>query len=108
MQHSEDFSVWVDYAHKPDALKNVIRTLRSLCDSKKLITVFGCGGDRDRTKRPEMGRIAAQGSDFAVVTSDNPRTEDPKLIINEILEGMSHFRNFEVEVDREKAIFSCN
>ncbi|MDY6905298.1 MAG: UDP-N-acetylmuramoyl-L-alanyl-D-glutamate--2,6-diaminopimelate ligase [Thermodesulfobacteriota bacterium] len=79
--------VFVDYAHTPDALENVLRTLRSVTHGR-LICVFGCGGDRDRTKRPIMGRIAATLADIVFVTSDNPRSEDPDAIIREIEEGI--------------------
>lgn len=82
-----DFTVVIDYAHTPDGLENICRTLKDCC-SGRLITVFGCGGDRDRLKRPQMGSIAAKLSDLAVVTSDNPRTEDPAFIIEEIVAGM--------------------
>ena len=79
----------VDYAHTPDALENVLQTLRKTKkNTASLITVFGCGGDRDKTKRPEMGAIAAKYSDKVVVTSDNPRSEDPEAIINQVLEGI--------------------
>ena len=97
--------VWVDYAHKPDALDKVIATLREVRSGHRLITVFGCGGDRDRTKRPVMGKIAVEGSDFVVITSDNPRTENPESIIQEILHGTTGYSNFEVVVDRKLAIF---
>jgi UDP-N-acetylmuramoyl-L-alanyl-D-glutamate--2,6-diaminopimelate ligase len=83
--------VILDYAHTPDALRRVLETLRPLYPGR-LILVFGAGGDRDRTKRPEMGRIAASGADLAIVTSDNPRTEDPDAIIEEILAGMRDAR----------------
>ena len=76
----------IDYAHTDDALKNVLATLRPLCKDR-LIVVFGCGGDRDRTKRPRMARVAEQLADFVIVTSDNPRTERPEDIINEIVSG---------------------
>ena len=79
---------FVDYAHTPDALENVLKTLNKIKGKKKIITVFGCGGDRDKTKRPIMGYIAAKYSDFVVVTSDNPRTEDPFMIIEDILKGI--------------------
>ena len=79
--------VLVDYAHTPDALTQVLKVLRSL-DFTRIITVFGCGGDRDRTKRPLMGQAAALGSDLVIVTSDNPRTEDPGNIISHIEAGL--------------------
>jgi UDP-N-acetylmuramoyl-L-alanyl-D-glutamate--2,6-diaminopimelate ligase len=81
-----DFSVIIDYAHTDDALKNVLSTLKPLCNGK-LRVVFGCGGDRDRTKRPRMARVAEQLADFIIVTSDNPRTEKPEDIIDEIVAG---------------------
>jgi UDP-N-acetylmuramoyl-L-alanyl-D-glutamate--2,6-diaminopimelate ligase len=87
VQNSKGLAVFVDYAHTPDALKNVITTLRAITKGR-LITVFGCGGDRDRGKRPMMGEIAASLSDVVVVTSDNPRTERPNIIIEEILPGV--------------------
>lgn len=82
-----DFTVIIDYAHTPDGLKNILSTFRE-CKKNRLIAVFGCGGDRDKTKRPIMGNIAAHFSDYAIVTSDNPRTENPSAIIKDILEGM--------------------
>ncbi|MGN0450780.1 MAG: UDP-N-acetylmuramoyl-L-alanyl-D-glutamate--2,6-diaminopimelate ligase [Acutalibacteraceae bacterium] len=82
-----DFTVIIDYAHTPDGLKNILSTFRE-CEKNRLIAVFGCGGDRDKTKRPIMGNIAAHYSDYAIVTSDNPRTEEPSAIIEDILEGM--------------------
>jgi len=106
--NSRGVHVWVDYAHKPDALEKVLKTLRSIKKSHRLITVFGCGGDRDRKKRPVMGRIAITYSDFVFVTSDNPRTENPQTIIEEILEGVSGAgENYKVEVDRKRAIFQA-
>lgn len=82
-----DFTVVIDYAHTPDGLENICQTMKACC-AGRLVTVFGCGGDRDRTKRPKMGAIAAKLSDLTVVTSDNPRSEDPTAIIEEILVGM--------------------
>ncbi|MDD5137246.1 MAG: UDP-N-acetylmuramoyl-L-alanyl-D-glutamate--2,6-diaminopimelate ligase [Candidatus Omnitrophica bacterium] len=97
------FHVFVDYAHTDDALKNVLESLRAIAHNGRIITVFGCGGDRDRTKRPKMGRVASSLSDFCVVTSDNPRSEDPQAIIRDILEGMER-DNYLVEPDRLEAI----
>lgn len=82
------FSVLLDYAHTPDALENVLKTVRGFCKGR-LITLFGCGGDRDHAKRPIMGEIAGRFADFLVVTSDNPRTENPMDIINAIMEGVA-------------------
>jgi UDP-N-acetylmuramoyl-L-alanyl-D-glutamate--2,6-diaminopimelate ligase len=97
----QPFEVIVDYSHKPDALESVLRTARELTDGR-VICVFGCGGDRDRGKRPVMGRIASELADLAIVTSDNPRSEDPAAIIDEILGGVT--REVEVEPDRAAAI----
>src|SRR5207249_3085079 len=96
------FQVFVDYAHTPDALGNVLRTLREL-EPHRLITVFGCGGDRDRQKRPMMGDIVDQYADYAIITSDNPRTEDPNAILAEIEKGFRSSR-YEKIVDRTEAI----
>ena len=82
-------SVVVDYAHTPDAMENVLKTLRAIAPERQLICLFGCGGDRDRTKRPEMAQVAERLADRIIVTSDNPRTEDPQAIIDEILKGLS-------------------
>jgi UDP-N-acetylmuramoyl-L-alanyl-D-glutamate--2,6-diaminopimelate ligase len=95
--------VYVDYAHTDDALANVLRTLREV-SRRRLLVVFGCGGDRDRSKRPQMGAVAAQLADFAVVTSDNPRSEDAGAIIREIVAGMPPQGNYEVLPDRAAAI----
>lgn len=101
--NERNLNIFVDYSHTDDSLKNALETLRE-CGTGKLITVFGCGGDRDRTKRPKMGAVAATLSDFSIVTSDNPRSEDPEAIIREILPGFKECRNFIVEVDRKAAI----
>ena len=82
-------TVVVDYAHTPDAMENVLKTLRAIAPERQLICLFGCGGDRDRTKRPEMAAVAEKMADRIVVTSDNPRTEDPQAIIDEILTGLT-------------------
>lgn len=98
------FTVIIDYAHTPDGLENIISSLRKIAKAR-IITVFGCGGDRDRTKRPIMGEIAASLSDVVVVTSDNPRTEEPDAIIADILEGIKGNKTKKiVETDRTQAI----
>lgn len=98
----------IDYAHTPDALEKCLNTVKDIITAGKnygrIITVFGAGGDRDKTKRPIMGKVVSQISDLAVVTSDNPRTEDPKKIIDDILSGISNTQNIFIEVDRKKAI----
>jgi UDP-N-acetylmuramoyl-L-alanyl-D-glutamate--2,6-diaminopimelate ligase len=95
----------VDYAHTPDALENVLVTLRDLrSGSARLIVVFGCGGDRDRTKRPAMGAIAERLADHVIVTSDNPRSEDPSAIVAEILSGIARTDRVETILERESAI----
>ncbi len=99
---TKSFRVFVDYAHTPDALENVLRTVRSL-DPERVLTVFGCGGDRDRAKRGLMGRAAEELSDWCIVTSDNPRSEDPEGICGEITAAMRR-NNHEVMLDRRAAI----
>jgi UDP-N-acetylmuramoyl-L-alanyl-D-glutamate--2,6-diaminopimelate ligase len=110
--NAKGIHVFVDYAHKSDALENVLKNLQGLkSPERKIITVFGCGGDRDRIKRPVMGRIAVELSNEVIVTSDNPRTEDPHAIIGEIVAGIEEFQKahgnrvpYTVEADRKKAI----
>jgi folylpolyglutamate synthase/dihydropteroate synthase len=101
---THDYSVIIDYSHKPDALEKVLKILRPITRGR-LICLFGCGGDRDRLKRPIMGKIAEENSDICIVTSDNPRTEEPLAIIDEILAGMSNrASNKKVIPDRVEAI----
>jgi UDP-N-acetylmuramoyl-L-alanyl-D-glutamate--2,6-diaminopimelate ligase len=97
------FTVVVDYAHTPDALVNVLKTCEELT-SGKVICVFGCGGDRDKTKRPLMAKAVAENCDRAVVTSDNPRGEEPEAIINDVLKGMPSDFTYKVMADRREAI----
>ncbi|HEY9822365.1 MAG TPA: UDP-N-acetylmuramoyl-L-alanyl-D-glutamate--2,6-diaminopimelate ligase [Candidatus Sericytochromatia bacterium] len=99
----QDISVIVDYAHTPDSLENLLKAARPFIPGK-MICVFGCGGDRDRTKRPKMGKIAAELADVAVVTSDNPRTEDPERILQDVLEGIPSSVEPMVICDRAIAI----
>ncbi len=100
----KDFTAIIDYAHTPDGLKNILNTFRE-CEKNRLVVLFGCGGDRDKTKRPQMGQIAANLADYVIVTSDNPRTEDPKAIIEDILVGMKNTKTpYKVIVNRVEAI----
>jgi UDP-N-acetylmuramoyl-L-alanyl-D-glutamate--2,6-diaminopimelate ligase len=103
ISEKQDISVIVDYAHTPDSLENLLKAARPFI-AGKMICVFGCGGDRDRTKRPIMGKIAAELADVAVVTSDNPRTEDPERILQDILEGIPESVKPLVICDRATAI----
>lgn len=109
VKNSSQITVLVDYAHKSDALENVLKTLTEIKGTGKLILVFGCGGDRDRLKRPVMGSLAVRLSDYVIVTSDNPRTEDPLFIISEILLGIksTQLTNYNVEQDRKSAIIKA-
>lgn len=98
----QPFKIFVDYAHTDDALRNVLSALRPLI-SKSIIVVFGCGGDRDRTKRPRMGKVASELADFVIVTSDNPRREEPQAIADEIISGITK-KNYKVILERSRAI----
>lgn len=110
IEEGQDFAVIVDYAHTPDGLANVLFTAKELVDNK-IIVVFGCGGDRDSTKRPIMGRIAAELGQHIIITSDNPRSENPESIIKEIeggvLKGLLEGDTYEIIVDREEAIYEA-
>lgn len=99
-----DLAVVIDYAHTPDALENVLSTLRDVDPKRTLICLFGCGGDRDRSKRPEMAAVAEKSADKVIVTSDNPRTEDPDAIIDEIMTGFTSTRNVIRITKRDEAI----
>ena len=104
VESEKDFTVIVDYAHTPDGLQNVLATAKEIVTGK-LIAVFGCGGDRDKSKRAKMGEAAAALSDYVIVTSDNPRTEDPAAIIADILPGVRKMgTSYEVIEDRKAAI----
>lgn len=105
IDEGQPFLVIVDYAHTDDALRNLIATARELSNSGRIITLFGAGGDRDRTKRPLMGEAAGSMSDLVVLTSDNPRSEDPLRIINDVVVGLQKVNaKFRIEPDREKAL----
>jgi UDP-N-acetylmuramoyl-L-alanyl-D-glutamate--2,6-diaminopimelate ligase len=103
LDEGQPFTVLVDYAHTPDSLENVLRAGRSLGEGR-LLSVFGCGGDRDRGKRPQMGAISARLADLTIVTSDNPRSESPAAIVEEILAGTGGSATVEAIVDRAEAI----
>lgn len=101
---NRDFTIIIDYAHSPDGLENIITSLKEIAKGR-VVTLFGCGGDRDKTKRPKMGKIAAELSDFCVVTSDNPRSENPSEIIKDILVGMEGITTpYKVVENRKEAI----
>lgn len=99
-----DFTVMVDYAHTPDALSHLLEAARGVCPSGRIHLVFGCGGDKDRTKRAPMGEVASRLADRLVLTSDNPRSEEPAAIISEIRAGVESGVEVEIEVDRRRAI----
>ena len=103
----QDFSIIVDYAHTPDGVENVLKTAREIA-KRRIIAVFGCGGDRDKTKRPIMGRLAGELADVVIATSDNPRTEDPQAILDQVEAGVEETvgqKQHEKIVDRREAIF---
>ncbi|MEK3889871.1 UDP-N-acetylmuramoyl-L-alanyl-D-glutamate--2,6-diaminopimelate ligase [Bacillus sp. FSL K6-3431] len=108
VDEGQDFLVLVDYAHTPDALENVLKSIKDFSNGK-IITIFGCGGDRDTAKRPIMGDIASRYSDIVFVTSDNPRSEDPIKIMNDIEKGIRKSTSFQYEllVNREEAIYKA-
>ncbi len=110
IEEGQPFAVVVDYAHTPDGLENILQTAKKIV-SNRILVVFGCGGDRDATKRPIMGKVAAEYGDIIFVTSDNPRTEDPQSIVLEVekgvQEGLSEGKSYEVIVDRKEAIFKA-
>ena len=107
VDEGQDFAVVVDYAHTPDGLENILKTAKAITKDR-IIVVFGCGGDRDATKRPIMGRFAAQYGDRIFVTSDNPRTEDPVKIVADVAAGVKEAlregTSYQVIVDRSEAI----
>lgn len=99
--------VMIDYAHTPDALENILSTVREIFDGR-IVTLFGCGGDRDRNKRPLMGEVVSKYSDYVYLTSDNPRTEDPMQIIMDILPAICECgKPYQVILNREEAIISA-
>lgn len=105
IEAGQPFPVFVDYAHTDGALRRVLQELRTASDARRIVTVFGCGGDRDRTKRPRMGRVASEFSDRVIITSDNPRSEEPGAIAREIAAGMKGLSTpWEVCLDRREAI----
>lgn len=107
IEEGQDYAVVVDYAHSPDGLENILRTAKGIAEND-IIVVFGCGGDRDKSKRPIMGEIAARYANKVIITSDNPRSEEPQNIIDDIIvgvrQGIQQGNTFDVEFDREKAI----
>lgn len=106
IDEGQDYFVFVDFAYTDESLQRAYKTVENF-KTGRVITVFGCGGDRDRTKRPLMGRTACQNSDLVFLTNDNPRTEDPERIFADIKKGMEGFANYEVEPDRRQAIFKA-
>ncbi len=103
VENKKGLNIFIDYAHTPDALESVLKCLNTTTKGK-VITVFGCGGDRDKSKRPIMGKIASELSNITIITSDNPRTENPNIIINDILDGITKKENVLTFINREEAI----
>lgn len=104
VENNKGINIIVDYAHTPDALENVLKTIKQFA-KRKIIVVFGCGGDRDKSKRPHMGRIASEYSDYCIITNDNPRSEEPEKIIDDIIQGINDKKSsHKVIMDRRKAI----
>lgn len=104
VETKENYTVMVDYAHSPDSLKNILEAVKGYA-SGRIVSIFGCGGDRDRTKRPMMGRISGELADFTIITSDNPRSEEPETIISEIEEGIKETKGeYIILSDRREAI----
>jgi UDP-N-acetylmuramoyl-L-alanyl-D-glutamate--2,6-diaminopimelate ligase len=100
-----DFSVYIDYAHMPDALENLLRSARGMTEAgERIVLLFGCGGDRDKSKRSVMGKIASVGADFTIITSDNSRSEDKEKIIEDIMQGFDKSREHKIITDRREAI----
>ena len=97
-----DYTVLIDYAHSPDGIVNILKAVKGFAKGR-VIALFGCGGDRDKTKRPLMGKAAAELADFCIVTSDNPRTEDPRAIIEDILPGMKGIATPMAVIDDRRA-----
>ena len=107
-EHEESGSVFIDYAHTPDAFENVLSTMKEISNNKRIITVFGCGGNRDRSKRPKMAAIAEKYSDYVIVTSANPRSEDINSILNDIESGFKRDK-YKILKNRKEAIeFALN
>jgi UDP-N-acetylmuramoyl-L-alanyl-D-glutamate--2,6-diaminopimelate ligase len=107
MQQIHNSNIWIDYAHTPDALYNALTTLKVHYPEFKIRVIFGCGGDRDNSKRQIMGKIASENADSIILTNDNPRGEDPQSIINDILAGIKVENDVQVILDRADAIHSA-
>lgn len=102
--NDKNLTIMIDYAHTAESLENILSAIKSYTTGK-IICVFGCGGDRDRTKRPQMGEVAGRLADFSIVTTDNPRTEEPEKIIEDIEKGISKTKGkYKIVVDRREAI----